>query len=205
MTKIGLTKFLDFTSASGTARLTQVRQAMMQDRTRYSPATDFWRPMRDGIRDEFETGWRGADSLRRLRQTTRDSKKHDRYAECVRGLSKWARGKSFGLSKRKSGLWTSGDLTVVVNPELVLEIDGQLTAVKLYFREAGLRKRRVDTLLHLLATGLPGKARPAILDVPRGRLIVETVSVPGLDILLEGDAAQFSTMWHLLERQSQTP
>jgi len=92
-----------------------------------------------------------------------------------------------------------------VNPELLLEIDGQATAVKLYFREAGLRKRRVDTLLHLLDKGIPGKARPAILDVPRGRLIVETVPVPGLDILLEGDAAQFVTMWDLLARQSQMP
>jgi len=97
MTKIGLTKFLDFTTASGTARLTQVRQAMMQDRTRYSPATDFWRPLRDGIRDEFEAGWRGAESLRRLRETTRDPKKHDRYAECVRGLAKWAKGTSWAV------------------------------------------------------------------------------------------------------------
>jgi hypothetical protein len=205
MAKISLTKFLDFTTANGTGRLTQVRQVKAQDGTRYSPATDFWRPLRDGIREEFESGWEGAESLRRLRHASRDPKKHDRYAECLRGLAAWTKGRSFSSSTRKAGTWTSGRLTVVVNPELVLDIDGRQTAVKLYFRRKRLTKPRVDTLLHLLDAGLPGRARPGILDVPRGRLIVETVTVSGLDIVLQGDAAQFMTMWDLLDRGSTTP
>jgi len=199
MAKITLTNFLDFTAATGTGRLTQVRKAKAQDGVPYNPATDYWRRLREQIREEFERGWAGAESLRRVGVSSSDPKKQERYGECVKGLARWTRGKTFGRSRHRTGIWTSGDLTVSINPELTLEIDGQVTAVKLYFRGDPLAKPRVNTLLYLLDKGIPGKARPAILDVPRGKLIVETVRVPDLDIVLEGDAAQFLTMWQRLD------
>jgi hypothetical protein len=202
MVKVSLTTFLDFTAATGAGRLTQVRKAKSQSETPYSPATDYWRPLREAIREEFEDGWGGRDSLKRLRETTHDPKKQARYGECVKGLAQWSKGKQFGPSKRKTGSWVSGDLTVSVNPELVLDINGASTAVKLYFRSEKLAKPRINTLLYLLDKGLPSKSRPAVLDVPRGKLIAETVPVADLDIVLEGDAAQFITMWNRLEREA---
>jgi hypothetical protein len=58
----------------------------------------------------------------------------------------------------------------------------------------------VDTLLHLLKSTVPGNVAPAILDVARGKLIVETVEVPDLDIVLEADAVQFMALWKRLSR-----
>ena len=88
---------------------------------------------------------------------------------------------------------------VAVNPELALDVGGKKTLVKLYFRKTALTKPRVDTMLYLLRTAVPGNAVPAILDVARGRLITETVAVPDLGIVLEADAVQFMAMWDRLD------
>jgi hypothetical protein len=198
MVKIPLTTFLDFTTASGTARLTQVRKAHRQEGVAYQPATDYWRPLRNGIRDAFEADWSAVDAIDHLKQVSSDPRKQDRYQQCLSGLERWTRNTTFGRSIRRSGVWESGGLLVTVNPELLLEIDGVPTAVKLYFRGQILAKPSVNTLLYLIGEAVPGNPRPAILDVPRGRLIVETVAVADLDIVLEGDAAQFMTMWRRL-------
>jgi hypothetical protein len=199
MVRVSLTQFVDFTTATGPSRLTQVRKVKQQQESGYSPATDYWKSLRDGIETEFQRGWEGDASLRRLRRASDDPKKQVRYAECVRGLGRWGRRKTFGRSRRKAGSWTAGELTVAVNPELALDIDGTKTAVKLYFRKEQLSKPRVDSLLYLLRGSVPGNAAPAILDVARGRLIVETVEVPNLDIVLEADAVQFMALWQRLE------
>jgi hypothetical protein len=198
MIRLSLTNFLDFAAASGAGRLTQVRKAKQQAAKPYEPATDYWRPIREGIREEFEGGWRGKQSLTRLRQVSADPKKLERYAECLNGLSKWARNKEFGPSVKVTEEWRSVDLTVVVNPEILLDIDGQSCAVKLYFRAEKLSKPKVDTLLYLLDDTLPSEVATGILDVPRGRLIQQTVDKPELEIVLAGDAAQFVTMWNRL-------
>jgi hypothetical protein len=200
MTRVSLTQFADFTTATGASRLTQVRKIKRQQEAGYSPATDYWKPLRDGIETEFQRGWEGAASLRRLRDASQDPKKQERYAQCIEGLGRWAKRKAFGRSRRKPGTWTSGELTVAVNPEIALDINGDKTAVKLYFRQEQLSKPRVDTLLHLLKSTVPGNVAPAILDVARGKLIVETVEVPDLDIVLEADAVQFMALWKRLSR-----
>lgn len=198
MVKISLTTFLDFTAATAAGRLTQVRKARKIEETGYNPAADFWRPLRTGIQEEFEEGWEGKDSLARLRKVSTDDKKQERYAECVKGLSKFAKNKAFGKSARKAAQWTHEDLSVSVNPELILEIDGETYVVKLYFRQEKLAKLRVDTVLYLLKDRFK-KLKPAILDVPRGTLITETVPKEDLDIVLEGDAAHFLALWNRLE------
>jgi hypothetical protein len=196
--RITLTQFLDFTTASGRGRLTQARRIKQQLVQDYNPATDYWKPLRDQVGAEFQRGWGGPSSLKRLRESSSDPKKQERYAECIEGLSQWTRKRKFGQSRRKAGMWTSGQLAVVVNPELVMDIDGTKTAIKLYLRSTKLTKPRVDTLLYLLKDALPGKVEPAILDVARGKLIQETVSLSDLDIVLEADAAQFMAMWNRL-------
>jgi hypothetical protein len=199
MIRITMTQFLDFTAATGTSRLTQVRKVKAQQEAGYSPATDYWKPLRNAIETEFQRGWSGKASLQRLGEASGDPKKQGRYAECIDGMAKWAKGHEFGRSRRKVGDWDSGELQVAVNPELALDIDGKKTAVKLYFRKAALTKPRVDTMLYLLKDAVPGSAVPAILDVPHARLITETVKLADLDIVVAADAAQFLAMWDRLE------
>jgi hypothetical protein len=201
--KIGLTTFLDFTAAAGTSRLTVVRKARQQEGHPYSPATDYWRPLREGIKTQFESGWDPKTSLKTLRNVTGDPKKVERYNECIDGLATWTKKKTFGRSTKKTKQWAIDALTITVNPELALSIDDAPTVVKLYFKAEKLSKPRVDTLLYLLHKSFPRSGEVGILDVPRGRLIQETVDIPALDVVLAGDAAQFITMWNLLETQDQ--
>jgi hypothetical protein len=93
--------------------------------------------------------------------------------------------------------WQYEDLTVSVNPELGLEINGRPHRVKLYFKKEQLTERRVHSILHLLRTTAPSEPNTTmgILDVPRSRLIPFDNPTLGVDALLQGEARSFMTMW----------
>lgn len=52
--EISLTDFVDFVCKSGTAKLTKVRQ--IKERDDYSPKTDFYKALREGVIENHETG-----------------------------------------------------------------------------------------------------------------------------------------------------
>ena len=49
MPEISLTSFVDFVLAGGTTRLRRVREIKRQIKEGYSPATDFYKGIREGI------------------------------------------------------------------------------------------------------------------------------------------------------------
>jgi len=49
MPEISLTSFVDFVLAGGTTRLRRVREIKRQINEGYSPATDFYKAIREGI------------------------------------------------------------------------------------------------------------------------------------------------------------
>ncbi len=54
MPEISLTDFVDFVIKAGPPKLTKVRE--IKTRVEYSPKLDFWKILRDGIRDFHRTG-----------------------------------------------------------------------------------------------------------------------------------------------------
>jgi hypothetical protein len=87
MPTITLTTFVDFVGATGTARLTRVRNAKRFYEEEYAPERDFYKPLRDRIEDCFANGWNARDFRRSLADIT-DPKKIENYEECRRGLTK---------------------------------------------------------------------------------------------------------------------
>ena len=103
-------------------------------------------------------------------------------------------------------IWESGALSVRVNPELGIRVDGVDHYVKLYFKKAPLTKQRLAMALHLLETSTRG-ARPAgtqvaILDVRRGVLHVPSRPPRMAGVLLEAEANYFVDLWNLLGRRA---
>lgn len=192
MPKISLTTFVDFTTAVGSTRVTKVRRAKADYGQDYSPQRDFYKGLREGITETFAEGWT-SDGLKARLADVSDPKKQKNYEACRKGLSRWAGGKEFVFHPPARSTWKSGDLTVKVNPELDLTIDGIRHRIKLYFKGEALSKARVDVILHLLGDGR--KATPAVLDVRRAKLYVPTVERPGLDALLKAEAAALTSLW----------
>ncbi len=196
MPEISLTDFVDFVISQGTPRITKVR--VLKERGKYAPRFDFWRPLREAIEEFHKTG-KSVQWLEQLASAQSDAKKQARYPGAVQGYKRFLRNKSPAWFDPPFARWQHAGLAVRVNPELGLTIADTPYVLKLYFKAEPLSKRRVDVITHLLEVALrrkaPKGAAMGIVDVERGRLILQTTPVSGLNALLAGEAAAFATMW----------
>lgn len=199
--RVSLTEFVDFVITSGSPKLTRVRTAKKRREEPYHPAKDFWKPLRERIVEFHRTG--ETDKAKLSGVLARVSpRKRERYRACIRGYSKFLGRSSYTWFDPPSATWGPNDLSVSVNPELGLTQDEDSTAVKLYFKNDKLSKRRIDLILVLMREALRRKldagVRVGILDVPRGKLYSTLEADRSLLPLLEGEADSFATMWNRL-------
>ena len=195
MIRVNLTTFLDIVSAAGTPKLTAVRR--LKQREKYSPARDFWLPLRRAIVGAHQAEDVGV--LDHLLPTITDKKKLNNYPALIEAHKRWWGKRSYEWFQPPDADWQYGQVSVRVNPELGLKDDSGLTVVKLYFKKDRLPKLRADVILHLLETTVTPdgtNARVGILDVPRAKLIQSTVEKPGLEAALRAEAAYIATAWN---------
>lgn len=193
MPEISLTTFVDYTSGTGTGRITTVRKAKKQYEAEYNPAFDYYKQLREAIEKTVKKGWNAKDLQSRLKST--HPGKIENYEICRKGFSKWVGRKSLKALKPISDSWTSGDLVVRINPELHVKIGDQPTAVKLHFKADPLSKAKLDVALHLLRQIVPEKSDVAVLDVRRSKLFVPTREIADIDALLVSEALALSNLW----------
>ena len=206
MTEISLTDFVDFVTKSGAPRLTKVRDVKSRP-DEYDPATDFWKPLREGIVQFHKTGSENEKKkkkkeLDRILETVADSKKAARYAECVAGYKKFLGKKKHVWLAPSKAPWIGAGLTVRVNPEVGLELDGVRHILKLHFKADKLTKIRTSCVLLLMAQALGPMVAPGtqfgVVDVPRGKLYAAEQPDDSLLPLLIGESAAFASMWDQL-------
>ena len=201
MPKISLTDFVDFVVKSGTPKLTKVRQ--LKNRGEYSPATDFWRPLRKAIIDFHKKGDQNKKYLDKILRDLNDEKKKNRYPEAIIGYKKFLGRKKTQWFDPPKEEWSRSGLDVRINPELGLFINGERYIVKLYFKDKKLAKQKITVILSMMEETLRELANPsdkfAILDVSNSSLLQS--SGKGVEILplLVGEASSFVTIWNNIE------
>lgn len=81
---------------------------------------------------------------------------------------------------------------------MAVELDGQATLLKLWLRKDALHRHRVPLVLRLMQQMLV-QALPSIqftlLDVRRNELHFATTAKTGVDVLLQGEARAFASMY----------
>lgn len=197
MPAISLTKFVDFLVADGTTRLRRVQETKQQQDEDYSPATDYYKGSREGIvefhRDNLRPAFLDGVAARA------HAKKTLHYSTIVKGYKAFLRKKQITSFDARKGEWSHGNLTVTINPELGLKIDGAPHLVKLYFKKTVLSQRRVEVVLRLMERSLASsRVRVGILDARMGKLYTPRELPPELDAFLAGEAAAFVEMWNLI-------
>jgi hypothetical protein len=199
MPDISLTDFVDFVIKAGTPKLTKVTE--IKQRPDYSPAFDFWKPLRDGIRDFHKGGGTNKSDLDQVLLGINDPKKLRRYPDAIRAYKKFLSRKQFAWFDPPSQVWSHAGLNVRINPELGLEIDGQRHVIKLYFKEEAPSKSRLQVVLGLMHLSLNGSQNCAntfsILDVCNTKL-TSTTSNGAVEPLLKGEASSFVAIWEAL-------
>lgn len=200
--EISLTDFVDFTIVNGSSRVAKVRQ--LKQRGDYDPATDFWRPLRKGLVDLHRSGRMSGPELDVWLATQTNPKRFKRYAEAIGGYKKFIGKRTLPWFSVPAANWREGDLTVRVNPELGLEVDGKPTITKLYFKNEAPTRARVEAVHAILdvelGTRMKAGARFAVLDVNSGRLMLPDVrwSKSDMKALLTADAHAFVDIWNAI-------
>ena len=171
MASVTLTTFMDYVVASGTRKITLVRNAKTQYQREYDPRADFYKPLREGIIEMHKAG-RDLSYLDRVLSRMTDAKKLTSYPKCIEGYAACLGDKHVDYSACTPKKWASGGLEVRVNPELLLTIDGEQYMVKLYFKADPIPRGAVAPMLRMVQVSIPKstKAKPAILDLQHAKL-----------------------------------
>ncbi len=195
MPEISLTDFVDFASASGSSKLTKVRQ--IKHRPDYAPAFDFYKKVREGIVECHRAGDPRTRLASHLGPVT-DSKKKRHYADVLAGYRRWWGRKAVVWFDPSRATYSERGIDIRINPELGLRVDGAPHLIKLYFKSDKLTKARVEVITHLMdkaLSGTPPGARMGVLDVRNARLVTPTVPIAGLDAMLAGELAYMAATW----------
>src|ERR1035437_3949784 len=194
MPEISLTDFVDFVIKAGSPKLTKVRELF--NRAEYSPAFDYWKQLREHIAHAHG----GTEKIGSILEGV-DLRKKRRYDAALTGYRKFLkRTEDSAFFVPPCERWTHSGLTVKVNPELGLLIEGRRHVIKFYFKDEEPTPHRLNAVLQLMKDSVrKGKFEDvivAVLDVAKGKLITATKEEnTEYSILLEGEAASFMSMW----------
>ncbi len=200
MITISLTQFVDFVSTAGTPKLRIVRIAKQQSLEGYHPAKDFWKRLREFIVQMHADG-RPKSAFDGFLKSLTDKKKQTAYPEAVNGYKKFLGRKKPTWFHPPKDVWTQGNLSVSLNPELGLDFEGTRHAIKLYFKMGQLSKKRADIITHLMHLVLKADTKDAsfgVLDVRRSKLFAPPTASENLTALVQGEAVSFATIYDVL-------
>lgn len=194
---ISMTTFIDFVVATPGSKVGEVRDARKLYGRKFHPVQDPYRELREAIFAMHREG-RDPASLRDVLSEAMETMRPHWEAN-VEGYARFVGHKKIVLlPATKPVKWTSGDLSVSVNPELGLNINGTPHLIKLYFKKDEISKTRINSMLHLLQQTFPTRGTVGILDVRRGKLFTPPVPAT-IGPLLHGEAASFVEIWRQLD------
>jgi hypothetical protein len=193
MESISLTYFVDFMLASGASRIASAHLIKRGPDERFS---DFYKPVRESIVDMHR---KGLDTrvLADLLASLQDPREQRIFPKVVIGYGKFLRRhRKVTWFEPPRGEHSLGELTVRVNPELGLLLDGQPHAIKMYFRGEPLTSQRAALINEIqsraLASTWPGMVF-AVLDVRKAKLHPREAK-PGYSRLIRAEAASLASL-----------
>ncbi|HEU5003441.1 MAG TPA: hypothetical protein VFW71_11775 [Actinomycetota bacterium] len=203
--KISLTHFTDFVTSTPSGRVQAVRDAIRLrdsidanrrsfDGKGFNP--DFYKPMKLYLSKAVQ----GAPLETIESLLFADPRKQAAFRLCADGFHKFlAQQKVTWRGPGRKWEWSSGQLTVSVNPEIALRIDGNNWLLKLYFKERNLTKlphrTKADLILHLLTAGSEEDETVGVLDLRRGAILALGKPVRDCELLLRGEAVSYLEIW----------
>ncbi len=202
--KITLTEFINFVNKSGTAKATVVKAAKKRRETEDNPyTTDYWYALRNRI-IEFHKRGKNIDFLDGLINYICNEKKPN-YETLINGYKKFLGKKKIKNLTPIRKTWVIGDISIALNPELILEINKKIYIIKLYMSaKESMNKKHADLILTLLEHEMRSKVggdEPifAVLEVKTGKLFPQKEKDLSLYPLLKGEARSFEIQWKELK------
>lgn len=200
MPRITVSEFADIVSAAGgTPKYNKVQIIKKQHSQKYSPSSDFYKPIRDQIKLLHHNSLNPVCLETILSKVS--PKKKSNYQDIIRGYKIWLKkiGKATWFEPT-SDIWSVNKIDININPELGLSFNGTPHLIKLYFKSERLSKSKADVITFLMEQALrgvnPGGSNMCVLDIRESRLYDFNVLNPQrLHAALLGEIAYISAVW----------
>ena len=126
--KITLTEFINFVNKSGTAKATVVKNAKKRREDEDNPyTTDYWYTLRNRI-IEFHKKGKDIDYIDDTINHINSERKTN-YEILIKGYKKFLGKKKIKYLTPIRKTWVIGDISIALNPELILEINKKISLV----------------------------------------------------------------------------
>lgn len=196
MPRITLTDLIEVVTKAGSPKATKVSQ--LKSRQAYDPATDFYKPLREGLVMLHKKGGSKGD-LVNLAKGLSDTKKAANYPQMVMGYKKWWGNKILEWTTPPTGTYTSSGIDVAINPELGLKINGQPHVVKLYLKSDSLTKTKADLIVtlmsHVFCPSQPHGTQFCVLDVRNSRLFAYSATGKNFKSMVDAELSYIASLW----------
>ena len=171
MPNLGFTDYLEVVMRSGPPKAAKL--AEIKHRDPYTPAKDFYKGIRETIIDTHARAHAKAYLTAQATARASNARKTVHYAAIAAEYVRWWGRKTLSWFDPPRATWSSNGVTVNVNPELGLSVNGVEHVVKLHFKGDAIARYRVPVALELMA-GTLATRRPralfSVLDVRRRRM-----------------------------------
>jgi hypothetical protein len=190
--RIGLNNFLRFIAATGLSKVNQVLEAV-QD---YRDWKDYYKDFREEAVLAMST--RNLKRLKRVVDEIEDDVKAHHYEICFDAFQKWLAKTDFTIISHPAPVsWDAGEIRISVNPELIIDIDGVRYIVKLYLAKERLSQPARRAYAWLVNQTHGTGAKPAILEVRKGRLNACPDPNKKVGQWIKGEVAAFVALWKM--------
>lgn len=202
MNHLTLGDFVDVVSKSGSPKATKVKE--IKHRPPYSPATDFYKGLREGIVETHQAGKSKANL--HLIAHLASARKQANYQAAIAGYKKWWGTKTFKWFNPPTAIYAKHGFEISVNPELGLEFNGTPHIIKLYLKDEQLSKLRIDVITALMSATLlsSGLTAPAsspvvgVLDVRQSKLFPGSPTWTSTMPIVDAELAYIAALWPTL-------
>lgn len=195
MIYLSLRDFLDVASKTGKPRVTKVRNIKHADK--YSPATDFYKPLRERIIKTHKSGT-SRSALKGVLLAVGDKRKLANYPMAVAGYDAWWGTHTLKWFDPPKGKYSKHGFDISVNPELGLEIDGSPHVIKLHLNIDPLPVYQAELIGALMTQVVGTFARSAVLgalDVRRSMLVNASAGTAALISAVDSVLADIAAIW----------
>ncbi len=196
--EVSLTTFVDFVLKTGTPRLTQVKNLCNEGD--YAVVNDYYKVLRDAVKQFHEDGGKNWGIMDNAASVHKLQREHSTADDLVKAYKKFLGRKHIEYFEPPKGKWEFDDLSVRINPEIGLVIDGVETIVKIYWKDGGLMKKQADLILLMMHAvveeGLGEGYRMCVLDIRRSKPFFSVNRQVELEPLLRAEARAFVELWN---------
>ncbi|PTJ81261.1 hypothetical protein BUZ84_06830 [Mammaliicoccus sciuri] len=197
---LSFTQFMNYAVKNGSPRITVVKTIKRDDG--YHPGKDYWKEFRDMIRKIHQSN--SDISMLDNLLISIPSKKVSNYRQAITKYKSFIKGKNIEWFDPPKSKYSYGDVTINVNHELGLYINGKPYLVKLLLAKDATRyakKSNLQTTLALsyLATEfnqLPDETKSMILIVDKKKTYESTYPNNEIQALLKSEILSFETIFN---------